>query len=170
MRRGVAGEPPSRRAAVILTLALVPVAVSAEQFGATYLVFEKTTKMKKVAASLYLPFPDPSVRGARLDDRRRVRCAAVARGKSGTVATAGRLVLRLVGEESGSAARWTSRALQRTLDERGEARFEDDEILQLVDEAAAPGVDLELLEIEFDGGKGAKIAQLTVDCVHEDAQ
>ena len=121
--------------------------------------------MKKVAASLYMSFPDQSVKNDESGDPRRLRCSVTALGPSGPVPAKGELALRLLGEKQTSS--WESSELAESVDRRGEVEFDGDAILELVDEANADGAEPELFRIEFDGGKGKKLNQITVDCIHE---
>lgn len=145
-------------------------ALSATEYGATHLVFQKTTKMKKVAASLYLSFLDQTVKNDSPEAPRRVRCAVATSGKGGPVPAIGKLIVHLRGEVADSSIPWQSRSLTESIDERGEARFEDEAILGLVADANADGAEPDLFRIDFDGGKGKKVTQATVDCVHESVE
>lgn len=148
-----------------LVLSSLPASLSATEFGAAHLVFEKTTKMKKVEASLYMSLLDQSVKNDQPGDARSLRCAVATSGKSGAVPAGGRFIVRLVGEEG--SAPWRSRDLTASIDERGEAGFEAGDIQGLVDDADVDGATPELFRIDFDGGKGKKVIQITIDCVHE---
>lgn len=163
---------PSTTRAVLLPALFVaaglcplPASLGATEFGATHLVFEKTTAMKKVTASLYMSIVDRSVKNDEPGNRRRLRCAVAAMGKRGALPARGAVVLRLQGESGGAS--WQGSGLIEPLDSRGEAEFDDDAILDLVDEASAAGARPELFSITFDGGKGKKVTRITVDCIQE---
>jgi hypothetical protein len=141
-------------------------ALEAVEFGATHVVFEKGTKLKKVETSLFMPVLDQSVRGDELGDQRTLRCTVSAMAKGGLLPAKGAVILGLQGPTA-SATPWRSAVLRETLDERGDVMFDPDSILGLVDEAIAAGAAPDLFEIRFDGGKGPKVSQVTVDCLHE---
>lgn len=146
-----------------LILWLAPSVLSATEFGATYLVFEKTTKMKKVSVPLLMSFLDQSEKGDTIDTGRRLRCAAQTFGNADPVTPKGRFVVRLLGQDGGAS--WESREFSGALDDRGEVVFEDDAIASLVAEAGA--AEPELFQIEFDGAKGPKVAHVSIECIHE---
>lgn len=141
-------------------------ALSATEFGATHIVFEKATKMKKVESSLLMSFLDQSAKADRLEASRRLRCAVTAATKGVPLAVKGKVLLRLEGV-SGASTSWQGSSLSRALDDRGDVLFDSESILDLVDEAAADDATPAWFRIDFDGGKGKKVAQVTLDCIHE---
>ena len=157
--------PPLAVLAAVLWLR--PVALGATEFGATHLVFERPTGMKKVAATLYMSVVDRSLESDEPGNRRRLRCAVAAMGKNGPLAARGEVGVRLRGEAGSALATWQGSELVEPLDGRGEVEFDDEAILALVDEASAAGAKPELFSIEFDGGKGKRVTQVTVDCIQE---
>ncbi len=139
----------------------------ATEFGATHLVFEKATKMKKIKASLYMSFLDRSVKTDTASAGRRLRCAVASFGKRGPLTVGGKLLVRLLGEERGNFSSWRGTVLSEAVDAQGEARFDQETISGLVAEAFEDNVDLTGFRIDFVGGKGKKATQVTLDCVHE---
>ncbi len=160
------------RVSFLALLAAVPLlfgsALGATEFGAIHVVFEKATKLKRVETSLLMSFLDQSTQGDQLGAGRRLGCSVVALGTTGEALPArGEVTLRLEGAALGSLAPWKGSALSEVLDPRGDVVFDAEGILGLVNEAIANEAEPALFRIDFDGGKGKKVAELTLDCVHE---
>ena len=83
------------------------------------------------------------------------------------LAVVGTLRLRLVGESGDGAEVWQSAALEKTVDELGDASFAAEELAALVEEARAAGSQIGLARVDFRGGRGGKASELTVDCLSE---
>lgn len=143
--------------------------LAATEFGATHVVFEKATKMKKVEVSMYLAALDQTDPDDDLSRERRLRCTVAASGKNGSLPVKGAVELRLVGTADGSEP-WEGTTLSVSPDPLGDVSFEAQQILDLVDEARASGAEPELFRVDFDGGKGKKVVELTMDCLHDRAE
>ncbi len=162
---------PLRAALALVAVVAAPGALAAVEISATYRVFEKSVKMKRIDATLYLSFADQTGRRDSLARPRRVECAVAAAGSRAELRARGRLDLRLVGRERGGAgAPWASSVLRAELDEEGRVSFEASELEKLVAEAQAAEAEIELLKIDYAGGKGKKVVALAVDCLREPAE
>lgn len=138
--------------------AVWPHSLAATEIAATHLVFEKSAKLKKVDATLYLPF---------VDESQRLLCGVQARGKSGRLNAAGTFRLRLVGERSGGSEAWESDRVSAPANGFGEGGFEAAELADLAAAARADGADSLFLRVDFAGGRGGRIEELTLDCLRE---
>lgn len=147
--------------------AVCPVRLEGSEIGATHLVYEKAVKMKKVDASLFLPFLDQSRRTDNTQRGRQVHCAIFAQGKRGALPVKGKIRIRLLG--SRAAAPWESTSVISPVDDSGGAGFNVSDILALVNEAGAANAGIELFAVDFDGGRGKKVTTLTMDCLHEES-
>ncbi len=137
-------------------------AAKGSQVGRTDLAFEKRIAMKKIEASLTMSFENQARPRDRLADPRRVWCSVTTRGTRAARVAKGELRLRLTGIDP---APWESRALQAALGADGSVIFGEDEIGQLVDEATAAGATIRDFEVTFDGRRGGKVTELTLDCM-----
>lgn len=149
-----------------LIAGLFPAISNGSEVAATHLVYEKAVKMKKVGAFLFLPFLDQSRKSDNPQRPRLIDCSVFAEGKNGQLSAKGSFRLRLLGK-TGSSTSWQSPELSAPLDETGQGSFATDEIQNLV-QAAGDG-EIELIRVEFDGGKGKKVSTVTMDCVHLEA-
>jgi hypothetical protein len=149
-----------------LIAGLFPAISNGSEVAATHLVYEKAVKMKKVDAFLFLPFLDQSRKSDNPQRPRQVDCSVFGEGKSSQLPAKGRFRLRLLGR-TGTSSPWQSQELSASLDETGQGSFATDEIQNLVQ--AAGDAEIELIRIEFDGGKGKKVSSVTVDCIHYEA-
>ena len=150
-----------RLAALVAVATLFTAAVaSAAETGVTRLVFEKSTKMKKIKTTLYLSFS--------AGESSALRCGVVARGNSGAIPAAGAFSLRLIGESAGGGEVWESDAVSSSLDDNGDAWFEAEEISGLADEAPG-GTEIRLVQVGFKGGRGGKATEVTIDCLREES-
>lgn len=140
----------------LLALGLVAAGVSATDLAVTRLVFEKSAKMKRIDAALYMPFDD-GVTG--------LACGVVARGRSGRTDASGTLRLRLTGETARAGESWESESVRASLDGFGEAGFDADELEGLAAEARAAGATRVVIRVDFDGGRGGRVEELTLDCL-----
>lgn len=147
-----------------------PTPLRGAEVAATHLVFEKAVKMKKAEAVLYMPFFDQARKSDSAERPREIECLAFADGKKGPLPVRGTFRLRLVGEAGPSNLLWESKAIASPIEAGGEASFDSDSVLGLVAEAADADAELDLIRIEFDGGRGKKVATLTVDCIHREAK
>lgn len=134
-------------------------AASATEIGATRLVFEKSAKMKKIETALYLSFVEEEVR--------QLSCGVIARGKSGAIPVAGSLRLRLDGDSENGREVWKSSAVERAVDDHGDAIFEVGDLTELVAEALIAEARVRLVRVDFQGGRGGRASELTLDCLYE---
>ena len=140
------------------------------EISVVHLVLEKPTKMKKVEAALFMSCLNQSLKGDKPHDLRRLGCLVTAKGKNGSLKTKGKLLLRLLGRRLTTSTAWQSRAAVMPLNKAGGADFGVQAILDLISDATAIGVEPEVFEITFDGGKGKKVTELTIDCLHKSVQ
>jgi beta-glucanase (GH16 family) len=143
-------------------------AVKGSQIGATGLSYEKRVKMKKVDVSLSMSFENQARKKDSPRDPRRVWCTVTAQGRTGPLTAKGKVLFRLVGEVPVSATAfvpWQSSVLSESLDAHGDAVFREDQIQALVNEALGDGAKIHFLHATFDGGKGKKVEQVTLDCM-----
>lgn len=140
-------------------LALATGALPATEIGATRLVFEKSAKLKKTEAALYLSHAG--------DEARQLDCGVMARGRKGPIPVAGSLRLRLVGESENRRETWQSAAIERAVDGDGNAAFEVGDLVGLAAEAALAEARPRLVRVDFRGGRGGRASELTVDCLYE---
>jgi beta-glucanase (GH16 family) len=147
-------------------------AVKGSQVGATGLLYEKRVKMKKVEVFLSMSFENQARKKDSPRDPRHVWCTVTAQGKTGPLAAKGKVLLRLVGEDPVSPTAfvpWQSSVLSESIDAQGDAAFEENQIQRLVNEAQADGARIQYLHATFDGGKGKKVEQATLDCMQAPA-
>lgn len=148
-----------RLAAIVVFAGLfAAAAVPAAETHVVRLVFEKSAKMKKIDATLYLSF--------RSAEQGALRCGVVARGRGGAIPAAGSFALRLIGESAAGAV-WEGRAVSSPVDDNGDAWFDADEIAGLAAEAPG-GAEIRWAEVGFKGGRGGKATELTVDCLPQE--
>ncbi|MDX1501369.1 MAG: hypothetical protein R3325_03325 [Thermoanaerobaculia bacterium] len=140
----------------------------AVEISTTHHVLEKPAKPKKVDATLYLPFLDQARRDS-ASRPRRVECAVTTRGARGPLPGTGRLDLALVGA-TGTGAAWRGALLPAALDTSGRAVFEAGDLDALLDAALSAGVEPELIEVTFAGGRGKRIETVTIGCLREPAE
>jgi len=142
--------------------------LAAAEISALHLEFDKPVPMRRAEVVVYLSWresavgPDPGGESEEL-----LACAVLPSGARGREPGTGELRVRLLGEQAGES--WASRFVVRDLDARGEVGFEGAEIGALADEAPA-GTALDLFEILWRGGRGKKIASVTIDCAVEVAR
>ncbi len=151
-----------------LTAALSPSPLRGSEIAATHLVYQKAVKMKKIDASLFLPFLDQSRKSDSPIRPRQLSCAVFAEGKSGPLPVNGSFRLRLLGEVARTGATWESMVVAGSVNGSSEYRFAANDILGLVGEATAAGATVDLFRVDFDGRKGKRVTVLTMDCVHQD--
>jgi beta-glucanase (GH16 family) len=132
------------------------------QAATAALVFDKPTRMKKVAGDLVMTFTNQARTLDRPGDDRRITCEVDASRPAGWLAGRGNLGLQLAGTRGSSA--WSSRQLTAKLDGEGRAVFEADAIGELVSEALGAGATIERLAVSFDGAGRKKISRAEVYC------
>ena len=171
MRQNTSLRALTTVAAVCLAAAgISPATASASEIGATHVVFEKPVKMKKADTVFYLPLVDQSRKSDNPRASRLIDCRAIAEASRGPLPVTGKFRLRLIGKENGSDAVWTSPAATASLDGDGRARFQPGALADLVSLADSAGAVARLMQIEFDGGKGKKVARLTIDCENREGE
>lgn len=150
------------QAVAVLAAAVTALAAAggatATEIVAARLVFEKSVKMKKLDATLYVPFA-PGSGG--------LHCGVVTRAKGGRIDAGGSFLLRLVGESSQGSETWESGLARATLNGFGEAEFSAEQVAGLAAEADADRADARFYRVDFDGGRGGKVDEVTVDCLLE---
>lgn len=137
-------------------------AAKGTQVSAASLLFDKAERMKKIDASLTIPFENQARKKDKLSDRRSLSCSVQARSTAKALSVKGKLALRLEGASGGEA--WAGRTVKESFDKSGGASFSGDQIEELVDEAAGAGADVERFRLEFDGSGGKKVERLDFDC------
>ena len=153
-------------------MALAGLAAGAEglraaEITALHLELDKPIPMRRAEATAYLPWveplaePDPEGESGAL-----LSCAVLPTGARGRQVGTGELHLRLLGERGDEP--WESSSVVEGLDARGEASFGIAEIAGLADEAPG-GTSIELFEVVWRGGRGKKVASVTIDCAAEAA-
>ena len=147
-------------AALALSLVLGGSSVGATEIVAAHLVFEKSVKMKKLDVAVYVSF---------VDGTNGLACGVLVRGKSGPLATTGSFQLRLVGELADGSEAWESRSLTAGVDDIGDGSFSGEEIDELVADADAAGVEVAFYRVDYEGGRGGRVGELTVDCLRQES-
>lgn len=140
-----------------LALAVFPAALAAGEIVTGHLVFEKSVKMKKLDATLYVPF----------EEGEGMSCGVIARGKNGRLPASGSFRLRLVGEQVDGSSPWEGRTVSAAIDDTGHAVFAGEEIAELASEAGAQGAEVALHRVELVGGRGGRVTELTLDCFRD---
>lgn len=123
--------------------------------------------MKKAAVSLMMSILDQASPSDDLADARRLRCAVAAFSKGSALPAKGNITLRLEGSSQNGAQFWSGAPLKFALDDRGTVVFAAEDIFALVDAALDQNAEPARYRIDFKGGKGKKVAEATLDCVHE---
>ena len=150
----------SMRASIpLLALTLLsPLPAAASEIAAAHLVFEKGVKMKKLDATLYVPYDE-------VGDR--LRCGVQARGRGGRLAASGSFRLRLVGHLEDGSETWAGEVASAEVDAGGEAGFDTGEIARLTSRALLAEAVVSYYRIDFAGGRGGRVAELTLDCLRD---
>ena len=151
----------------ITLLGLCPAAVRCREIVATHLAFEKPVKMNRAVATMYASVEDQTRSSAAPGESGSLDCRVVARGRKGRLGVSGDLTLRLLASRAGEDSdAWESRPLEAELDENGEASFSAEDLIDLTVSAAASGVVPDLYRVDFGGGRGGRMTELAIDCLH----
>jgi beta-glucanase (GH16 family) len=132
------------------------------QVATAALLFDKPTRMRKIAGDLVMTFTNQARTRDRPGDGRRVTCEVDATRPAGQLVGKGRLGLQLAGARGSSI--WSGRRLTEKLDGDGRAVFEASAIGELVTEALGAGATIERLAVSFEGAGKKKITRAELYC------
>ncbi len=137
-------------------------AAKGTQVSTASLLYDKPERMKKVDASLTIPFENQARKKDLPGDRRSLSCSLSARSTTKALTVKGRLRLQLEGSAGGEV--WAGRLVNASFAKNGEASFSADLIQELVNEAAGEGASGDRFRVWLDASGGKKVERLDFDC------
>ena len=136
--------------------------IKGEQAAAKSLLMDEPVRMKKIEATLAMPFENHARKRDKLEDPREVACSVSAFDARRSLAVKGKVRLALHGTLGG--APWRSATITIGLDRRGGATFDREAMANLVAGAIAAGAKIDRIDATFEGRGGKKVTRADVDC------